>query len=445
MRLFSILILLAVSLSTVRAQHQAPVNTSDPAMPSAQINEQLIYTFDVARPVVLFDATPDGSLWFAVDVFGVNKTITINGVHNETRYGEISPLSTQLSPNGKYMIWMGMAHSFDQQSFNTTRTTVFHHNAGAKTSDSLLNVESDNNTVFFSSRGDHWAAVMPSSNVKQADPHDIAVVDGKIVSSGYPNPKMFTFSADCSTWAYRSRDGRDENIITADGKHLLFQRASADPFVVKNEPQVWRFSPDVHLYEYALDGRDFDFNVTHVATLYKTSYVSSKRDSVLQYVVYNGKRQLYSRWIKDIQISPTGAHLVYFAADTTRGAFGTRGVVVKDGTIIAGPYDGAQRLFLSPSGEHLAWSVQEGKMINLYVDGKKVSRVGEYLNMKWSADEKTFAYVTSDSHEKVYVITAGRRSPTYDRIGRLGVSADGKTVEYMAVKYDKLVHVKQRF
>jgi hypothetical protein len=445
MRWLCCILVVLLWISTVRAQHQSPAATSNATMPSAQVTEQLIYTFDVGRPVVLLDAVPDGSLWFAVDVFGVNKTITINGIHNETRYGEISALSTRLSPNGKYLIWMGMAHSFDAQSFNTTRTTIFRHDAGAKASDSLLNVESDNNTLFFSRNGDHWAAVMPSSNVKQPEPRDIAVLDGKVVASGYPNPKMFTLSDDASRWAYRSRDGRDENIIASNGKHLLYQRASADPFIVKNEPQVLRFSPDVHLYEYTLDGRDFDFDLNHVAMLYKTSYINTKHDCVLQYVVYNGKRQLYARWIKDIQISPDGNHIIYFAADTAHGSLSTNAVVVADGAIVAGPFSGAQRLFLSPKGDHTAWSVRENNSIYLYIDGKKIRRVGEYLNVTWSSDEKTIAYSTSDDHEKVYVVTAGKRSVSYDRIGRVAIASDNRSVEYLGLKYDKLVHVIQRF
>ncbi|MBS1904426.1 MAG: hypothetical protein JSS75_12030 [Bacteroidetes bacterium] len=446
MRIVRLLSLFLLSAGALNAQvRQTPTKGAEPTLPNAEVKQDVVYTFDVARPVELFDAVADGSLWFAVDVFGVNKTITINGVHNETQYSQFSPLSTQISPNGKYMIWMGITHTFDQQSFNTSTTTVFRHDVGKKTSDSVLSVHADHDMLYFSQQGDHWAALMPASNVKQEPPRDLAVVDGRVVASGNPNPKMFTFSPDASTWAYRSRDGRDENLITPNGKQTLFQRATDDPIIIKNEPLVMRFSPDLRFQDYGLDGRDFDFMLRNVATLYSTSYINKKHDTTLQYIVYGGKRQLYSRWIKDILIAPQGKHIVYFASDTTTGSASNRSVVVKDGNIIAGPYESSWRLFMSPSGEHIAWTVQEGNGISLYLDGKKIGSVGEFMVIRWSNDERTIAYATSDSHEKIYVVAGGKRSTIYDRIGRLGISADAKTVEYMAVKYDKLLHVKQRF
>lgn len=166
------------------AQSQGNHATLDATLPSAQVTQQEVYKFDIARPVIEFDATPDGSLWFAVEVFGTERSITINGVHRFVSYGDISPFSTRISPNGKYMIWAGITHIHDNRSLNTSVTSLFRHNAGSDHSDSITAVESDHGQVYFSPKGDHWAALLPASNTQQAAPRDLAVVDGKIVSSG---------------------------------------------------------------------------------------------------------------------------------------------------------------------------------------------------------------------------------------------------------------------
>ena len=60
-------------------------------------------------------------------------------------------------------------------------------------------------------------------------------------------------------------------------------------------------------------------------------------------------------------------------------------------------------------------------------------------------DEKQFAYLTGDERGKNFIVAGGKRSPSYDRIGRVGWTNGNKSVEYCAVKYDKLVKVDQSF
>src|SRR4051812_48055589 len=47
--------------------------------PIAKNTEKELYTFDIARPIKHFDATPTGSNWFAVDEFGLMRTMIIRG------------------------------------------------------------------------------------------------------------------------------------------------------------------------------------------------------------------------------------------------------------------------------------------------------------------------------------------------------------------------------
>ncbi|HYM20807.1 MAG TPA: hypothetical protein VEW28_07380 [Candidatus Kapabacteria bacterium] len=437
-----ILLTLTASLSQQKKQ---PAPPSASQLPQASVSEKKLYTFDLARTIKLFDATPTGNLWFAADEFGLVKTIVINGVRNDNRFSDISSFSTRISPNGKYLIWMGLVHTYDENSFNTTTTIVFRHNAGKASSDSVGAFESDNPKVFFSSTGDHWAALLPASNALQTGLRDIALLDGNVASSGFPHPSMFTFFRHDSSWAYRSSDGRDENIITASGKQLLYKRSSDDPFIASDEPTVYRFSPDIHFDEYTLDGRDFDAGLAHTASLYKTTYLSSEADSAKQYLVFDQKRQLVSRWIKDIQITHTGDHISYFAADTAKHAVGTHALVVHDGSVVGGPYDAGWRLFMSPSGKHLAWTAATGGIINLYVDGALIGTVGEYFQIEWSRDENHYAYATNDDRDKIFVVAGKKRSASFDSIGRLAIAADGSSVQYCAIKYDALLHIQQRF
>src|SRR5947207_11483620 len=85
--------------------------------PAAKISEKELYEFDIARPIEHFDALPDGSDWFAVDQFGLLQTMIIRGNRIEKRFNEIPRTTARFSPNGDYVIWMGLERSFDSQGF----------------------------------------------------------------------------------------------------------------------------------------------------------------------------------------------------------------------------------------------------------------------------------------------------------------------------------------
>ncbi len=419
-------------------------------LPQATLKQHEVYKFDISRPVENFDATPNGSLWYAIDNFGLMRTMIINGTRDERRFNEIPTLSTSLAPDGSYMIWVGLDRHYDTQGFNTTVSTAYKYELTDKKSDSLLSIVSDFNTVYFSPNSKHWAAIFPAANVLGKTPRDLVIVDGKIVSTGQTSPRKFSFNKDGSSWAFRSTDGIDENLVTSAGKQLLYQRSRENPYLPTDDPIILHFSPDVLSNQYVLDGRDYDFDVRHVATMYQTNYKATARDTSNMYLVFKGKRQLYSRWIKNIQIDSAGKHIIYFASDTSEKTKKARteqkALVVRDGNVIAGPYDGSWRLVLSPSGEHTAWTASTDSTVYFYLDGNKISNVGEFFKMVWSPDEKQIAYATtekSQQRDRVFVVAGNKRSPAYDMIGRLGFTADGKAVEYIALKYNKLLHIVQ--
>ena len=167
------------------------------------------------------------------------------------------------------------------------------------------------------------------------------------------------------------------------------------------------------------------------------------------YMIFAGKREPNFRWINNTQIDTNGNHIAYFACDTMDEGRRIRnekiGVVVEDGKIIAGPYDEVGRLFLSRSGKNIAWTAKKDSIVTLYLNGKKISDVGAYVDFFWSSDEKKIAYLSSDEHGRYFIVAGGKRSESYDRIGRVGWSSDNKAVEYCALKYNKLLQIKQPF
>ncbi len=438
-----------IMLSTVGNAQQKSIPVAE-KLPLATLKQHEIYKFDLSRPVENFDATPNGSLWYAVDNFGLMRTMIINGNREDRRFNEIPALSTSLSPDGSYLIWVGLDRHYDTQGFNTTVSTAYKYQLVSKKSDSLLSIISDFNTVFFSPNSKHWAAIFPAANVLEKTLRDAVIVDGKIASTGQASPRKFSFSHDGNTWAFRSTNGIEEHLITSAGNQLLYQRSRENPYLPTDDPIILRFSPDVVSNLNVLDGRDYDFDVRHVATMYQTNYKATARDTSNMYLVFKGKRQLYSKWIKNIQIDSGGKHIIYFASDTSENTkknhTDQKALVVRDGNVIAGPYDGSWRLVLSPSGEHTAWTTSTDSTVYFYLDGNKVSNVGEFFKMVWSADEKQIAYVTtekSEQRERVFVVAGNKRSPAYDMIGRIGFTADGKAVEYIALKYNKLLNIVQ--
>ncbi len=418
--------------------------------PLAKLSEKEMYEFDVARPIQHFEALPDGSDWFAVDDFGHLQTMIIRGVSFDRRFNEIPRTTARFSPKGDYVIWMGLERSFDNKGFNTTTTTVYKSTLKSVTPDSLGTYESDYNQLYFSRTGKHWAATMPASNALQRGLRDVVLVDGLILAKGNPLPGMFSFDKTEDGWAYRSTEGRDENLVTPFALQKMYTRSKTNPYLASSDPVIYHFSPDIKSFPYILDSRDYDFDYRNPAQLFKTSYFLEGKDTIHSYIIFDGKRQPNFHWINNIQIDTNGPHIVYFAGDTTGDTRMAQrnektGVVVKDGKVIAGPYDDMGRLFLSPSGKNIAWSAMKNGVTSLYLNGKKIGDVGEYVDCYWSPDEKKFAYLSSDERGRNFIVAGGKRSPSFERIGRVGWSSDNKSVEYCAVKYNKLLQIKQPF
>jgi len=417
--------------------------------PSAKISEHELYEFDIARPIKHFDATPTGANWFAVDDFAQTQMMIIRGNRFEKRFNEIPVHTARLSPNGNEIIWMGLERSFDDKGFNTTATTIYKSTMQSVVPDSIGSFTSDHSILYFSKSGKHWAATLPASNVYQHGLRDVVLFDGLIVGKDQPKPGMFSFNNDENGWAYRSTDGKDENLVTQFAVQKMYTRTNSNPYLPTPDPIVYYFTPDIKSLPYFLDGRDYDLGFRHSAALYKTTYFPNHQDTSHMYIIYSDKRQPNFRWISNIQIDSAGTHIIYFACDTTDEGRKIRnekiGVVVEDGKIIAGPYAETGRLFLSPSGKNIAWSAKTDSTASIYVNGKKIGDIGEYVDFYWSPDEKKFAYLSGDERGKNFIVADGKRSPSYDRIGQVGWSADNKTVEYCAVKYDKLLQIKQTF
>ena len=428
---------------------QKPTASYADKYPLAKFSEKQLYEFDLARPLKQFDATPTGSNWFAVDEFALMNTIVIRGTRFERRFNEIPSYSTSLSPKGDYVIYMGLDRSFDSKGFNTTTTTVFKANLSSSLPDSVGAFTSDYNNLFFSRTGDHWAATLPASNQMLHGLRDVVLVDGLIAAKDNPKPGKFAFDHSEENWAYRSTDNRDENLVTKFKVQKMYTRAKANPYLASADPTVYHFTPDLRLAPFQLDGRDYDFDFQHAAQLYKTSYFPDHQDTAHMYLIFAGKREPNFRWINNIQIDTGGTHIAYFACDTTGEGSKIRnekvGVVVEDGKIISGPYDEMGRLFLSPSGKNLAWTASKKGQLSLYLNGKKIGDVGESMDVAWTSDEKKIAYLTSDDRGKQFVVVGGKRSPNFDRVARLGWSDDGKELLYCAVKYNKLLQIRQQY
>jgi hypothetical protein len=419
---------------------------------TAKVKETPLYQFDAARAITHFDATSDGSMWFAVDKFGLLQNMITNGNRIQFDFNEVPVATAQLSPDGSFIIWMGLERGYDAEGFNTTTTHLYKNWRGKDGEESQLigTFTSDYNSLQFFPKFGKWIAILPAANnVNQKGDRNLVLENGKIMSKNEPNPKMFSFDSLGTKWAYRSTDGAKENLITSEGNVFLYQRKSANPNIFSDDPIVMNFTPDIKVFGSIVDGRDYDIGFRASARLYKTSYEAKKLDTARSYIVFQDKKHPLFHWINSIQIDSAGKTIVYFASDPSQFAIpkgnDRSAIVVQDGKTIAGPFARAGKLFLSPSGKHIAYSAikNNSKMYELFFDGKSLGTVGDYCEVYWSPDEKQIAFVTTDEKIKMYVNAGGKRSPSFERVGRIGWSKDKKSVEYVAIKTSTLVKVKQ--
>jgi hypothetical protein len=288
-----------------------------------------------------------------------------------------------------------------------------------------------------------------ANNVNQKGDRNLILENGKLISKNEPNPKMFSYDSTGTKWAYRSTNGAKENLITSEGNIFLYQRKSANPNIFSDDPIVTNFTPDIKIFGSILDGRDYDLGFRASARLYKTSYEEKKLDTARSYIVFRDKKHPLFRWINSIQIDTPGQTIAYFASDPSQfgipKANDRSAILAQDGKTVAGPFARAGRLFLSPSGKHIAYSAIRNNSLfyEFFVDGRSLGTIGDYCEVTWSPDEKAVAFVTTDEKMRMYVCANGKRSPSYERVGRIGWAKDKKTVEYVAIKTATLEKVKQ--
>ena len=444
---FLTILSLAAWSNAAQAQHLVNIATMPPQkgvgaenlFRLAHVTLDTLYKLDEARAVKQMDATPDGSRWYVVDEFAHWQYITIDGHPFPTRYHEIAATGTRISPNGNYFLWTGLIHAYTQYDFDST-TADFYEDTSL-----LFHAVSDYPLLEFSRSCEHWAAILPAANASQKAPGDFVLVDGKEVRQGATYPHQFAFSHDEQHWAYRTTDGLNERLMTDRSDSAMFMYKWPTPSATSTyDATIWRYTPDVTVNHKLFEGRDYDYGFEHVARVEKTAYSSLAADTLRYYVNFNGHNQGLYRWVNELLIDSTGQHIAYFACDPKvrkKGQDERRGVVVYDGTIVGGPYPGVTALYMSPSGKHIAYTLDLASK-RFYLDKKVLARTSTVVDAVWSPDEKHLAFIAAGEHGKFFVACDGKRSPLFERIGRIGWSADGKTIEFVGEIDSKVIEVK---
>lgn len=194
-----------------------------------------------------------------------------------------------------------------------------------------------------------------------------------------------------------------------------------------------------------LEGRDYDFEFSHVATQNKTAYSSLSGDTSRMYVNFKGHNEGLYRWSAQFLIDDSGHHLAYLACDpavTSKEGNERRAVVVYDGNVFAGPFPGVTLLFMSPSGKHIAYSLNL-ESSKFYLDKKVLAKTSAVVDVDWSPDESKIAFAAAGEHGKFFVVANGKRSPLFEQIGHIGWSRDGRYVLFTAVSNGRVIKVRQ--
>lgn len=435
---FLVLVLSGIS-GSVFAQGLTTNPVPELKYPKAKITESTIMKLDAARRIRHFDAAPDGSNWLMVDAFGPWESIVLNGERFAKEYHTIPASTAKVSPNGKYLLWMGLSRAFTDDGFNATLTTLY------KNTDSITAYTSDYNDVAFSVNGKDWAALFPYANEKQAEDRNAVVMNGKELSKNGGVPKQFTFGP--NGWAYRATDGLKEYLVTQSGQTLLRERKSGG--FGSQQPMdsvVWHYAPYKRISDAVVEAIDFN-NPGVVAQLHRTSYRAKDQKNALSYISYKDKMYMPSRWVTNVLLDTAGKNVAYFACDPSlNNSFSNRderiGIVVLNGEKYDGPMRSLERMFLSPSGKNIAYSAS-GDSSRMILNKKVIGPVGQLVQALWSLDEKTFSYATMNNRGLVQVVVNGKISEPYELIGRMGWTKDSKFVEYLAVRHGKVIKVKQ--
>lgn len=438
---FSYALLLALFLVTPRLHAQTVegplVRNLD--YPSAKIKETTVHTLDLARRVRHFEATPNGSKWILVDKFGLWESVIVDGKRHPTEYHSIDVANARLSPNGKYTIWLGQEKKITADGFDSALTSVF------RDLDSIGTFVSDFASAHFSPRGDQWVTLLPYANIKQSAPRNLVLLNGKVIAQNGDRPHQFTFLD--SGWSYRTSGEAIESLITPNSSKVLHTRLKRPSGAYAPvDSIVWHYTPKLYSTAGVLEGRDHE--VPGVAVrLMRTSYRAQDQRNALSYIVHRGQVHTPSRWISNITMDSTGNSLAYFSCDPKLNNVYTnrderQGVVVWNGKVYDGPYVMLERLYMSPSGKQIAYSVSSDSG-QIFLNKKLLGPAVQVVQCVWSPKETHIAYASVDGRGKVRVVAGGKISPEYERIGRIGWSKDGKFVEYLAVRYGKVLRVQQ--
>lgn len=439
-RIITILALIFSSIaSTASAQELASNPVPELKYPKAKITESTVAKLEAARRIRHFDASPDGANWLIVDAFGPWESIIVNGERHVREYNTIPASTAKVSPDGKYILWMGLSRAFTDDGFNATLTTLY------KSSDSIAAYTSDYTDVAFSVNGKDWAALFPYANEKQTQDRNAVVMNGKELAKNGGVPKQFTFAP--NGWSFRATDGLKEYLVTGSGQSLLRERRSGG--VGAQQPMdsvVWHYAPYKRVSDAIVEAIDYN-NPGVVAELHRTSYRSKDQKNALSYIGFKGKMHMPSRWVTNVLIDTAGQNIAYLACDPAlNNTFSNRdermGIVVFNGEKYDGPMRSLERLFLSPSGKNIAYSAS-GDSSRMILNKKVIGPVGQLVQALWSPDEKTFAYATLNKRGLVQVVVNGKISEPFELIGRVGWTKDGKFVEYLAVRHGKVIKVKQ--
>jgi hypothetical protein len=407
--------------------------------PRAKVTETSIGTLDIARRIRMFDAAPDGSNWLVVDKFGQWESITINGKRYPTEYHSIPVLTARVSPNGKYIIWMGLQRAFTDDGFNATLSTLF------RNADSIAAYISDYNELFFSRDGENWAATFPYANAKQSEDRNAVVLNGQTIGKNGAAPKDFVFGPD--GWSYRTSDEEKEYLVTASGTSVLRTHPKVSGSTGRTTDSiVWQYAPHQRLNDAELNAVDFEITGA-VAKKHRTSYRPQDQKNALAFMAYQNVGQMPSRWITNVMLDTSGNNMAYFACDPALNNKYTdrderAGIIVYNGKKYDGPYRSPERLFLSKSGSNIAYSVS-GDTSCMMLNKKILGPVGQISQAMWSDDEKQFAYVTSNNKNKIQVVAGGKVSKAYEHVGKIAWTKDGKFVDYVAVSNGKVLKVRQ--
>jgi hypothetical protein len=421
------------------AAKKAAFKSAEQYFPLAKAFEKAIYSLAPARKVVLMDATPDASHWYIADEFAHWQQMTIDGQTVEHRFHEIFGGGTRLSPNGDFVIWTGLMHAYTQHGFDSTVTYLYKDLAPI---DHYL---AEFPTVEFSASGKRWAALLPYAYETQEGDRDFVIVDGLLAHKGEVAPHQFSFSHDEKHWAYRATDGLIEKLVTdrSDTSIFLYKRAPLNNGVLW-DPTIWRYTPDVTYNHRLFQGRDYDFSFAHVARLGKTSY-SSASDTSHVFINFADQNQPLYRWVSDVHIDDSGRHIAYFAASPTvksnEPARMREAIMVYDGKPFGPVLSGIGRVFMSPSGKHIAYSTDAGDFA-FFLDGKQIAKTSRILDCIWTPDESRIVFSALGEHEKAFVVANGKRSALFERIGRIGFSSDGKAIEFAGIRNSKLYKVR---